>query len=477
MLKVENLTIKFESETVVNDITFNIEEGEILGIVGESGSGKTMTALSIAGLLPKEAALSGSIEFGGKDLVSMPEKERRKYKGKEIGMVFQEPMTSLNPVLKIRKQLEEILILHFHYSKEERFEKMIEALRVVELPEPEKLLSKYPHELSGGMQQRVMIAMALLGEPKLIIADEPTTALDIDVQKQILQLMSKINKEKHTSFLFISHDLNVIKEICDRVIVMYKGDNVETGATQEVFYNPKHDYTKKLIASIVNGTKQAAVNENKSILEVKDVNIYYMEKPDTMFARKQKHTIIKNFNLDIKEGEIVGIVGRSGIGKTSLCKSILGLHKDYEGEIIHHSKMPQMVFQDTYSSLNPAKKIGWILEEPLRIQKQSVVDERKAQVKEMLEKVGMGEEFSDRYPDELSGGQRQRVSIALALMLKSRFIIADEPVSALDVTTQTQILELLLQLQKEFKLSILFISHDINVVNKVCDRIITITSE
>ena len=472
MLKVENLTIKFESDIKVNSISFNIEEGEILGIVGESGSGKTMTALSIAGLLPKRADLTGSIEFCNKDLTKLSDKERRHFKGKEIGMVFQEPMTSLNPLIKIGKQLEEMLTLHFNYSKEERIKRIEEALITVELPDPKDLSNKYPHELSGGMQQRVMIAMALLGEPRLIIADEPTTALDANIQSQILKLLLKINKEKTTSFLFISHDLNVINEVCDRVIVMCDGDSVETGLTNEVFSNPKHPYTKKLISSIVKDTKQVEENHNENILELKNLSVYYLEKSQKLFGKKKKSVVIENLNANIKRGEIVGIVGRSGIGKTSLCKAILGLHKNYTGEITHYSKMPQMVFQDAYSSLNPAKRIGWILGEPLRLQKELSVKERKNRVLDVLEKVGLTQKYISRYPNELSGGQRQRVSIALALMLKSKFIIADEPVSALDVTMQSQILDLLLHLQKEFDLSILFISHDKKVVNKICDRII-----
>lgn len=458
----------------MDDLSFRLEKGEIVGVVGESGSGKTLTALSIAGLLPREARIIGKIELDGVDLNDLSERERRMYKGKEIGMVFQEPMTSLNPVYRIEKQLDEMLRLHTDLSRDERKDRILKALEEVELPDPEAVCDKYPHQLSGGMQQRVMIAMALIVRPKLIIADEPTTALDAQVQSQILKLLQKINRETHTGILLISHDLNVVKEICSRVIVMRDGICVETGEIEDVFTHPQHEYTKKLISSIIKGKKEVKANDSSSILELKNLTIYYKEKTNSLFRKNVRYEIFKDFNLRIQKGEILGIVGKSGSGKTTLSNTIMGFHKDFRGEIVHYSSMPQMVFQDVYSSLNPAKKIGWILEEPLRIGGRASSAERKTRVSEMMQKVGLDEEYADRYPHELSGGQRQRASIALALMLKPAFIIADEPVSALDVTMQAQILELLMDLQKEFNLSILFISHDKNVVDKVCDRIISI---
>lgn len=471
MLKAEHLTIRFGDIPVVKDLSFSMEPGEILGIVGESGSGKTMTALSIMGLLPGEASVEGEILLNGRELTGLSGKERSVYAGKEIGMVFQEPMTSLNPVMKIGKQLEEMLILHTSYSKSERLERINDILETVELSGSD-LYNKYPHQLSGGMQQRVMIAMAVICNPGLLIADEPTTALDVQIQAQVLQLLKKINKERNTGILFISHDLHVIKEICSRVIVMQGGVQAETGTVQEIFNHPQDAYTKKLISSIASGHKQVIINKDEHILELKDVTVYYTQKSRTVFGKKTRKNVVENLSFSIKKGEILGIAGRSGIGKTSLSKAILGLHKEYEGSIIHYSERPQMIFQDSYSSLNPAKSVGWILEEPLRIQRKYSKEERKKAAADMLGKVGLAAQLAKRRPSELSGGQRQRVSIALSLMLGSRFIIADEPVSALDVTVQSQILDLLLELQKEFQLSILFISHDINVMDKVCDRII-----
>lgn len=475
MLNVKNLTIYFaEGDPVVDNLSFRLEEGEILGVVGESGSGKSLTALSIAGLLPDEAHVSGRIELNGVDLNALSESERRKYKGKEIAMVFQEPMTSLNPVYKIHRQLDEMLRLHTKLNRQERMEKILTALTEAELPNPEDICRRYPHELSGGMQQRVMIAMAILLRPRLIIADEPTTALDAQVQTQILKLLQKINRETGTSILLISHDLSVVREICEHVIVMQDGICVEAGRIRDAFDRPHHEYTKRLISSIVEGTKTIEPNANKPVLELKNLSVYYKEKTNSPFRRNIRHEILRDFSLTIKKGEIVGIVGKSGSGKTTLSNTIMGLHKDFEGEIIHYSSLPQMVFQDVHSSLNPAKKIGWILEEPLRIKKRLADEERKKRVLDVLERVGLSAEYAERYPHELSGGQRQRASIALALMLRPAFIIADEPVSALDVTMQSQILELLLQLQKEMRLAILFISHDKSVVDKICDRIISI---
>lgn len=473
MLKVEHLTVKFGDNIIVNDLSFAMEQGEILGIVGESGSGKTMTALGIMDLLPKGASLSGKISLGRMDLTGLPEAEKKNYKGKDIGMVFQEPMTSLNPVISIGRQLDEMLVLHTSLFREERRARIREALETVELSD--LLYHKYPHELSGGMQQRVMIAMALICAPKLIIADEPTTALDVEVQGQILQLFKNINQEKHTSLLLISHDLQVIGEICSRVIVMQGGVAVETGKVSDVWEHPEDSYTKNLIAAASICSKQEIFGGGmENILELKNLSVYYTQKSKSLFGKRKKKFILQDFNLEIKKGEILGIVGKSGSGKTTLSKAILGLHNEYTGTITHYSRMPQMIFQDAYSSLNPVKSIGWILEEPLRIRRKFSKRDRRAYVVRMLEKVGLSEGYMDRYPHELSGGQRQRVSIASALMLGSEFIIADEPVSALDVTIQGQILDLLLNLQKEYNLSILFISHDIHVMNRVCDRIIKI---
>ncbi len=477
MLKVENLTISFNKNVVVNNVSFEINtktdgSSNIEGIVGESGSGKTMTALAIAGLLPENAKCTGKIWIDNILISELPYNERKKLSGNRISMIFQEPMTSLNPVYPVGMQVEEMLVLHSEMTKEERKKRVIDIFTEVELQEPQLVYDKYPHELSGGMRQRVMIAIALICEPELILADEPTTALDADTEKQIVSLLLKINKEHKTAILFISHNLGLIKKICKNVLVMYKGNIEESGSTEYIFENPQKEYTRKLIDSIKKDKKKILPNENDFLLEVRNLSIYYYEKGKGLWAKKRKHYLTNNLNIEVREGEIVGILGKSGCGKTTLLKAILGLHPLYEGEIIHNSKMPQMIFQDPFSSLNPTRKVSWILEEPLRINTRLNKAERQNRVVETLKKVGLDSKYADRFPRELSGGQRQRVSIALSLILGSKLVVADEPVSALDVTVQKQIMELLLELQHELGLTIIFISHDRNVMQKMCDRVL-----
>lgn len=474
-VEIKNLKIGFLEENgpkeVVKDMNFSICPGEIVGVVGESGSGKSMSALALMGLLPKKAKiLEGQILLEGQNLLSVRKDELRKIQGKEIGMVFQEPMTSLNPVMKIEKQVGECLELHTDYSEKEIHKKVVDALHLVGLAEAEKICSKYPHELSGGMRQRVMIAQAMVSSPKLLIADEPTTALDVMIQAQILRLLKRINQEQNTAIFFISHDLNVIKEICDRVLVMYKGHIVEEGNTEEVLLNPKHDYTKSLVASIPDVEE---IEENtKEVLKLSHLDVYY-ECRSGIFRRKatKKH-VIHDLDLVAYDREILGIVGESGCGKSTLCKTILGLNQDYTGTIqMTENLKPQMVFQDPFSSLNPARKIGWILEEPLKLRGISDSKKRKKMVSDMLEDVGLDSSYAGRYARELSGGQRQRISIGAALLMDSKFVIADEPVSALDVTVQSQILKLLLRLHKERQMTLLFISHDLNIIRHICHRV------
>lgn len=479
LARVKDLSIQFTdrgtSEEVVKKISFPIYEGEILGVVGESGSGKSMSALSIMGLLPDSAVVnSGSIEFCKKDgktvdLLTLSEPEREQIQGEEIAMVFQEPMTSLNPVMKIGKQVGENLALHTSLSKEEIRVKSAEALRAVGLSEAESLLERYPHELSGGMRQRVMIAQAMIASPRLLIADEPTTALDVIVQAQILRLLKKIHHEKNTSILFISHDLNVIRKICDRVLVVYQGVIVEQGETGQVLSCPRHEYTKRLVASIPEKTGTA--DSRKEILKISNLDVFYQE-GGGFFKRASRKKALSDVNLSVREGEILGIVGESGCGKSTLSKTIVGLNRDYSGTIETDGELhPQMVFQDPFGSLNPAKKIGWILEEPLRVRGISDPHERRRLAEEMLVKIGLDESFYSRRPRELSGGQRQRISIGTALLSDSRLLVADEPVSALDVTVQSQILKLLLDMHKERKNTLLFVSHDLNIVRRVCHRV------
>lgn len=488
MLNVKNLTISFEDEIdngdVVKDISFQMQDQEILAIVGESGSGKSMTALGIIGLLKSHAKVTGTISLDGTELLALNEKDRHRLMGSKIAMIFQEPMTSLNPVMRVGKQVAEMLKLHpeaigdindIKNLKKKQLddriqEKVVEMFEKVGLPDPEQMVKKYPHELSGGMRQRVMIAMASICKPSILIADEPTTALDVQTQQQIIDLLKKVNKDLGISILMISHDLNVVSELATRIIVMNRGVIVEEGTTDEILNQPKDPYTRKLIDSVPRGKKKAEQIDTKKenvMIQAEDLSIYYKN-------GNKKNFVVNHMNFEIYKGEILGLVGRSGLGKTTISKTILGIHKHYTGKIINNSDFSQMIFQDPYSSLNPVKTIGWILEEPLKIRTKLTKDQRKQKVSEFLNKVGLSDEFADRKPKELSGGQRQRVSIALSLIGGADFIIADEPVSALDVTIQAQILELLLKLQKEFQLTILFISHDIHVIDKMCDRIIKI---
>ena len=475
LLEVNNLTIGFPDEeglhTVVDHVNFSIGRGEIVGIVGESGSGKTITVQTIMGLKKPDAQiLSGEILFNGTDLLKVSDEELAKIQGNDMSMVFQEPMTSLNPVKKIGWQVAESLKIHTSMSDEEIHERVIEILANVGLPKPEELCQKYPHQLSGGMRQRVKIAMAMICWPKILVCDEPTTALDVTVQAQILQLLRKIHSEANTSILFISHDLNVVKEVCQRVIVMYKGKIVEEGYTEDVLYHPKHDYTKHLIAAIPTNRKD--MRKEDYVVEAKNLNVYYSVKGKGMFGKKEQKHVVQNVDFHIKRGEILGLVGESGCGKSTLAKCVVGLNKNYTGTLNVKEEHPQLVFQDPYSSLNPTKKIGWILEEPLKIHGMQDKAKRKELVDQMLTQVGLDPSYADRYPSELSGGQRQRISIGGSLILDSKFIVADEPVSALDVTVQSQVLNLLLDLHRTRELTYLFISHDLNIVRNFCNRVI-----
>ncbi len=471
ILDVSELTVSIDNKIIVDNVSFSVEKGSILGIVGESGSGKTMTSLSVMGLLPVEAEVKGSIICGDTELVGISDRKRRLVNGKEVSMIFQEPMTSLNPLMKVGRQVEEMLEIHTDMKKAERKAAVLKMFEEVELHNPEKIYNMYPYSLSGGMRQRVMISMALILGPSLMIADEPTTALDREVEEEIISLLLRLNKEKNVSIIFVSHDLNLIKEISDKVLVMKDGKIVEAGDTLEIFENPTHEYTKTLISSICKEEKENVDLKKETVLEVKDVNLYYND-------RGSKEYVAKNINFSMQQGEILGIQGKSGCGKTTLVKTILGLHSGYEGTILCKEEKKHMVFQDPYSAINPAKKIGWTLAEPLKIANKKAggklytKEEINGKVKEMIEKVGLTEEYLNRKPKHLSGGQRQRIAIAVALIGGSKFIVADEPVSALDVTIQKQVLTLLLDLQKEFGLSVLFISHDENVMKAVCDRVI-----
>ena len=501
LLRAEHMTVAFhedgEWDEVVQDADFTIHKGEILGVVGESGSGKSMTALAIMGLLKEHGRITeGRLFFDGKELTTLSPEEYRALRGCEMSMVFQEPMTSLNPVFTIGKQMEEMLKLHpeFCYgaaeaeegwtergSRRERKEinrqMVLQALRDAGLKEPEQLYTKYPHELSGGMRQRVMIAMAMILRPKLLIADEPTTALDVTIQAKILKLLKEINQKYGISILFISHDLNIIRKMCDRVIVMCKGEMVEQGSVEQIFEAPQQDYTKKLLHAALgelggNAETEGGTVKSGHIIELDAVNVFYKEKKRSLFGPAGRKHAVKDVTLHVREGEILGIVGESGSGKSSLAKAIVGLQAQVEGEIRLGTGTPQMVFQDPYGSLNPSKRIGWLLQEPLRLAcPEMSEEEREKRVDEIMTKVDLPLRYKKRYPSELSGGQRQRVAIALALVLNRKLIVLDEPVSALDVTVQEQILELLLRLRREEGLSYIFISHDMQVIRRVCDYV------
>ena len=479
LFSVRNLTIAFQEEDglhkVVNNISFDLFPGQILGVVGESGSGKSMTALAAMGLLKGEAqVLDGHIGLGDKEILSMTTEERCQLRGNVMSMIFQEPMTSLNPVMKIGKQVGESLLLHpkngVAMSKKAIKEAVLSALHDVGLSDVERIYDQYPHELSGGMRQRVMIAQAMICEPKLLIADEPTTALDVVVQAQILALLKELHQKKNISILFISHDLNVIKELCTDVLVMYQGNIVERGPVHQVLEHPQHEYTKTLVAAIPDQSKPA--QREKRMLRLQGFSVFYTEKASGIFGKKQRRQVVRPANLEVFEGEILGIVGESGSGKSTLAKAVVGLNQDTEGEIELDSKAnPQMVFQDPFGSLNPSRTIGWILSEPLRVRGIRDKNERRQRVCSMLQDVGLDESYYGRYPRELSGGQRQRISIAAALLMDSKLLVADEPVSALDVTVQSQILNLLLEIHAKRNLTILFISHDLNIVRHICHRV------
>ncbi|MCM1186095.1 MAG: ABC transporter ATP-binding protein [Lachnoclostridium sp.] len=513
MIQIEDLTVAFSGKAAVENVNLTLQDGEILGVVGESGSGKSVTALTLMGLLNEEAqVVSGRILFDGEALLEAGKARDkdlyRKYQGAKMSMVFQEPMTSLNPTQRVGKQAAEMLKLHASLTKEEIYKKVLEVFASVGLRDVETVYESYPHQLSGGMRQRVMIAMAVILHPRLIVADEPTTALDVTIQNQIIELLARINKEQKNTMLFITHDLNLARRICHRIAVMKDGKVVEIGDTKEVFLNPKEDYTKKLIEAVPSrmkkrkkaqmiitaeehldlsgGSTPHETMENDMtekaapILEVRDLNVYYQEGSNSLFGRDKKRRVVENATFDIKMGEIMGLVGESGCGKTSLSRAILGMNKDIQGEVVSRSKGSQMIFQDPYSSLNPAKTIGWLLQEPLRAQgrldssKKMTPADMEAAAYEMLQKVGMEEYYFHRRPSQLSGGQRQRVSIGQALITRPMLVIADEPVSALDVTLQAQIMELMRSLQEELHLSYLFISHDINVIYQMSDRIMVI---
>jgi len=498
LLTVKDLHIHFHTRNgivkAVNGVEYELEKGETLGIVGESGSGKTVCCYSLLGLLPTPPARieSGSAMFEGKDLLHMSEAELRKIRGNRIAMIFQDPMTSLNPFMKLGEQLIEPLTTHNNISKQEARTRAIAAMQEVGIPEPERRIDSYPHEFSGGMRQRVMIAMALVTEPDILIADEPTTALDVTIQAQILDLIKKLQRERSISVIFISHDLGVIAGCADKIIVMHEGNIVESGTTDEIYYQTKHDYTKKLLNAIPSSAKpEAAVfhaeKGARPIFEIDGLLTHFPINDGGVFSGKTDECCkaVDDVSLQLLEGETLGLVGESGCGKSTLAKSIMRLVDITAGSITLNGKELsqlegselktaraefQMVFQDPYASLNPRMTVYDLLAEAIYTQKNCSKDELLQQVVSLMDDVGLPAKAIRKYPHEFSGGQRQRIAIARALALKPRLLIADEPVSALDVTIQAQILDLLLNLVKKYQITMIFISHDLSVVRYLTDR-------
>ena len=521
MLSVKNLSISFNSNTeqnkVVHNVSFELKQQQIIGIVGESGSGKSVTSLAILGLLSKNAKIEGAIFFNDINLKSISEKEFQKIRGNQISMIFQEPMSSLNPSLTCGYQVLEILLQHKNISKSEAKNEVIELFNKVKLPRAETIFEQYPHQISGGQKQRVMIAMAIACKPQILIADEPTTALDVTVQKEIIELLKELQKETEMSIIFISHDLALVSEIADNVLVMYQGVIVEQGDVKQVFKAPKHNYTKALINSKPNltarikklPTVQDFMNETidnevysdleraqfhekiyskKPLLEVKNLATYFTSDDSFFFGKKNIVKAVDDVTFQLFEGETLGLVGESGCGKTTLGRTILHLEKAEKGALFYKQKditnlsknelkafrkEVQIIFQDPFSSLNPRIPVGKAIMEPMKVHNIfPTYEERKQYVLAILNKVGLEEAHFYRYPHEFSGGQRQRIGIARTIALKPKLIICDESVSALDVSVQAQVLNLLNILKEEFGFTYIFISHDLAVVKYMSDQLV-----
>ncbi|MDW6025988.1 ABC transporter ATP-binding protein [Mesorhizobium sp. BAC0120] len=493
LLSVRDLSVAFaqgeKKSTAVDHISFDIAKGETVALVGESGSGKSVTALSVLKLLPYPSAShpSGEIWFGGKDLLSLSEKELRRVRGNKVTMIFQEPMTSLNPLHTIERQVGEILSIHQGMGERQARTRTLELLNEVGIREPEKRLDAFPHQLSGGQRQRVMIAMALANEPELLIADEPTTALDVTVQAQILELLAKLKARKGMSMLFITHDLGIVRRIADRVCVMTRGKIVETGPTAEIFANPKHEYTRHLLAAEPKGAPPSSDSTAKVVMEGEKVRVWFPIKRG-FFRKTVGHVkAVDGIDVTVRAGQTLGVVGESGSGKTTLGLALSRLISsegriNFEGRDINKLTFNEMrplrrelqiVFQDPYGSLSPRLSVSEIVEEGLRIHEPALSpQERDRRVVTALKEVGLDPETRFRYPHEFSGGQRQRIAIARAMVLNPRFVMLDEPTSALDMSVQAQVVDLLRDLQARNNLAYLFISHDLKVVRALANDVI-----
>ncbi len=493
LLSVRDLSVAFHqggaTSIAVDHVSFDLMPGEVVALVGESGSGKSVTANSILKLLPYPAAShpSGKILFDGKDMLTLPERSLRAVRGNDVTMIFQEPMTSLNPLHTIERQIGEILELHQAITGAQARARTLELLLQVGIREPEKRLKAYPHELSGGQRQRVMIAMALANRPKLLIADEPTTALDVTVQAQILELLSDLKTKHGMSMLFITHDLGIVRKFADRVCVMTKGKIVETGTVEQVFNDPQHAYTRHLLAAEPKGEPPHSDASKPVVMQGDDIKVWFPIKAGLMRRVVDHVKAVDGIDITLRAGQTVGVVGESGSGKTTLGLALSRLiasegRISFIGQSIDHYSYEmmkplrnrlQVVFQDPYGSLSPRMSVGEIVAEGLKVHERSLsADERDTRVATALEEVGLDPATRWRYPHEFSGGQRQRIAIARAMVLKPRFVMLDEPTSALDMSVQAQVVDLLRDLQAKHELAYLFISHDLKVVKALANDLI-----
>ncbi|ALI98996.1 ABC transporter ATP-binding protein [Rufibacter tibetensis] len=545
LLQVQNLSISFHTKEgkvqAVKEISFEIRKGEAVAIVGESGSGKTVTALSLMQLLPQQAVLSSghavfsSEQLNSVDLYKLGEKQLQKVRGREMSMIYQDPMSSLNPIMSCGKQVAEALLIHFPISKKEAYSRTLQLFELVKLPQPERMFKSYPHELSGGQKQRIIIAMAMACNPALLIADEPTTALDVTVQASILQLLNELRVKKEMAMLFISHDLSVVAQVADRIMVMYQGKIVEEGTVSQIFGDPQHPYTKALLScrptmttqqavlptisdfmageanstnangttvqvqqgtSVENGGQKSSISTNlqatssstEPLLQVQDIHVEFMRNRVFVWQKKELLQALRGVSFEVFPGETLGIVGESGCGKTTLGRTLIRLIEPTSGKVVFNGQnwadLPkeelrrarknfQMIFQDPFSAMNPYMKIGEAIMEPMEVHKVLPTQrERKQRTLELLETVGLLPEHFHRYPQEFSGGQLQRISIARALALEPTCIICDEIVSSLDVSVQAQVLNLLNRLKRDFNLTFLFITHDLSVAKFMSDRLL-----
>jgi peptide/nickel transport system ATP-binding protein len=516
LLTVEQLNVRFQTPDgevhAVRDLGFELARGETLGIVGESGSGKSQSMMSLIGLLASNGRASGSARFDGTELIGMPLRALRQVRGRRIGMIFQDPMTSLNPYMTVFDQMAQVLVHHEKLGRKAARQRCIELLDAVHIPEAAKRVDMYPHEFSGGMRQRVMIASAMLCRPDLLIADEPTTALDVTVQAQILELMRDVRRDFGTAIILITHDLGVVAGLCERVLVMHGGEEKESGPVDEIFYRPQHAYTRALLAAVPRideaevtrlallaapGEAPAAAHASAArhepdwdappLLDVTDLRVHFKLAPETTFAKSRLLKAVNGVQLQLRPGETLGVVGESGCGKSTLARAVLRLvpattgrisllgeditDKDKKAMRVHRRDM-QVIFQDPLASLNPRMTVGDIIAEPVWTHLPSLPRrEVRQKVEAMLGRVGLGPEHVNRYPHEFSGGQCQRIGIARALVLEPKLVICDEPVSALDVSIQAQIVNLLMDLQAEMHLSLVFIAHDLAVVRHISHRI------